>query len=221
MNIALPTILIFLFIFPGVVFSLYFYDDGEFNYLSFTKKTVISIIFSVFTQIIGMCLLEFGRIHFWEVFVLIAGISKNSILLGVGQSLEAGWGYLCLYFILIWLLPIFLAKGIKKLVLKWEWVEEFFLSNIFWIKVIKGTTDCDYILITAVVEMVGKGYLYEGFFQEFYLDKNDNLDRLVLSGVKYREIDSKKEKHPETFDDFQCILRYSDIKSLHIYFGKV
>lgn len=89
----------------------------------------------------------------------------------------------------------------------------------------------DGVIITAAVEFAGKGYLYMGYLDNFFLDAEGNIDRLVLTSAWRRPIENDKgkesENNPEDMDRFYSIdghyfvLKYCEIKTLNVQFIKL
>jgi hypothetical protein len=92
----------------------------------------------------------------------------------------------------------------------------------------------DLIIITASVEFAGKGYLYNGYLENYYLDKNGELDRLILTDTRRRNIENDHQstqcanKTKQSVDDrfypidgHTFVLKYSNIKSLNIQFLQI
>lgn len=95
------------------------------------------------------------------------------------------------------------------------------------------------ISVSAIVEVAGQAYLYHGFLDEYFTDKDGQLDRIVLTATERRRIEQDRaiEKpiqsagenepdvgpqdvavrfYPITGDYF--VLRYSEIITLNIHY---
>ena len=85
----------------------------------------------------------------------------------------------------------------------------------------------DGVIISAGIELAGQGYLYKGYLDDFYLDDDGNIDRLVLTSPERRIIEKDKTDDPNThptenrfysIDSDYFVLKYADIKNLNVQF---
>jgi hypothetical protein len=82
------------------------------------------------------------------------------------------------------------------------------------------------IIISAVIEVAGQGYLYRGELEDFYFDKEGNLERLVLRNTSRRKVEEDKtdlentpiEKRFYPIDGTYFVIKYSEIKNLNVQF---
>lgn len=84
------------------------------------------------------------------------------------------------------------------------------------------------VVATAAVEIAGKAYLYLGVLEEFYYDRDGELDRIVLVGTHRRELlkdkaaeeSSAAAKGPPTrfypIDGDYVVIPYREIRNLNI-----
>lgn len=89
----------------------------------------------------------------------------------------------------------------------------------------------DLIIISAIVEIAGEAVLYTGYLDEFFVDAEGQLDRLVLQEVMRRPIKADKEAtnpgawydasrfYPVEGDYF--VLRYNETITLNIQYIKL
>lgn len=57
---------------------------------------------------------------------------------------------------------------------------------------ISGEKDAQIIKLSCLQDLKDGSYLYYGILEDFYLDKNGQLDRIILSDVYRRKIDKDK-----------------------------
>lgn len=82
MNIAFPALLIFLFILPGLFFTLAFYntDNKPLNYISLTHKAAVSFFVTFLVHLFGLFILVTYinyQINYTAFFVLISGAQNT------------------------------------------------------------------------------------------------------------------------------------------------
>jgi hypothetical protein len=244
MNIAFPALLIFLLVLPGLIFNFAFYkiENTALTYIPFTNKTTIGAIVTLILHTLGLSALIYIfktplDLHSW--FILISGV-QNDKYSAVIDSLTPhqliAWAA---YLLVICFIAYSFGKLLRFLISHYEWDRHpFFEIDSSWYYLFKGygwkdgaDGTPDFAQIAAIIEIAGKGYLYSGFLEKFFLDKEGNIDRLVITGARRREI--SKDKTPsgdEKDDNFQrfypidgdyFVLRYSEIKNLNVQFLKL
>lgn len=88
----------------------------------------------------------------------------------------------------------------------------------------------DLIAVSAVVEIADTAVLYTGILDDFFLDPDGRLDRLVLRQVMRRPLDADKLPGPTTIDDDLArfypvdgdsfVLRYAEAITLNVQYIK-
>lgn len=89
----------------------------------------------------------------------------------------------------------------------------------------------DLIVISAIVEVAKEAILYQGILDEFFVDSEGQLDRLVLQNVARRPIGADKTgaetgdgSDPDRFYDIDgdsFVLRYSEAITLNVQYIKL
>lgn len=238
MNLAFPALLVFLLAIPGFIFNIGFYqtENTPLKYISLTSKTIVCSAFAVSLHALWLYLAT----HFFHftvnthlVLTLISGIEDAQFSSAISSitthEVLVSFTYLISLYIASYLLAITLRKMIRFLRL-----ERFDFCRIDspWYYLFTGYDwkdgKPDGVRIAAVAEIAGKGYLYIGWLDKFYLDNSGNVDRFVLTGAMRRKIE-KDKKNGEThlterfypIDGHYFVLKYSEIKSLNIQFLKL
>lgn len=241
MNFAFNSIVIILLILPGIIFTLSLYNSDEpFDYTPLTHKTIISLFATVVFPFIWTPLfikITSYEINFSKLLEIVAGQNINQLLQSITLS---DLSYFCIYIITIYIFAFVVGVILNKLIKGFKLDAKFKMLKLEspWYYLLKGYDweigEPDLIIITATVELAGKGYLYNGYLENYYLDKNGELDRLILTNTRRRNIknDHRSEKHGEKtakslddrfypIDGHNFVLKYSDIKSLNIQFLKI
>ncbi|GAC1326734.1 MAG: hypothetical protein NVS3B11_23830 [Collimonas sp.] len=88
----------------------------------------------------------------------------------------------------------------------------------------------DLIAVSAIVNVAGQAVLFTGILDDFFVDANGSLDRLILSQVMRRPLVADKEDSTTAADDLArfygvdgdyFVLRYSEAITLNIEYIKI
>lgn len=236
MNIAFSTLLIFLFVLPGLFFTLAFYntDNKPLNYISLTHKAAVSFFITLLCHLFWLTILVqvFNfQIDYTIFFVLISG-TQNSLYTLAIKSIDFSElirviVYLLVVYIFAFLIGKFIRWGIRKLKLD----KRFDLLRLDspWYYLFTGydwEEGCpDGVMISACMELGGQAYLYQGYLERFDLDEEGNIERLVLTSPERRKIENDKSAPASSrfypIDGHYFVLKYSEIKNLNVQFIKV
>lgn len=236
MNVAFPALLIFLLVLPGLIFNLAFYqtENAPLKYISLTHKAFVCSAFAILLHAIWLYLIVYlflYNVNVDLILILLSGAkdSKFSSAIATITTHEV-------FISAIYLISLYLGSYLLGISLRWC-IRRFQLEkfNIFridspWYYLFTGYDWKDGkpagVRIAAIVEIAGKGYLYVGWLDKFYLDNNGSIDRLILTGAMRREIE-KDKKIPESdslvgrfypIDGHYFVLKYSEAKSLNVQF---
>lgn len=246
MNLALPALVAFLILLPGFVFR---------SRLKLAERT--SLDYSPFGQIVTEGLLWAVAVHtLWLAlaYALFARTVEPTLLLRLLGSDQAGQAlataalghdiaWVSSYFVTLLFASFALAKLARKLVTRYRLDREGGrFSAIFrfhlapWYYLLTGadfeTADVpDFIVVSAIVNVSGKAYLYTGILEEFFFDPEGKLDRLVLQEVMRRPIGADKplpdvqgaDAAPRFYpiDGDYFVLRYSEAITLNVEYVKL
>ena len=225
---TLSALLIVLFFLPGFIFTLAYYDSkGIPLNVSVSYKVIASLLISLLLHAAGFFILIYclnQAVDFKLILMLLTN-THNSILsltLNANNVITLSALYLmCIYFVAFSLGALF-RWGIKKCKLDRY---KFFRIDSPWYYLFKGSDwkggQPDGVKIAATIEIAGHGYLYWGVLEDFFLNKEGNIDRLVLAYPSRRHFKNDKgileeaeRFYPIGGDYF--VLKYNEIKNLNI-----
>lgn len=221
MNIAFQALLLFLLILPGLILRSTY--NGRIskelvlpeNYPPFSREAVRIFLFSVTLNSLWVALVNVVCSP-WGISVDLSSVmymlfgdygdvsqEKNAIQSVVHEPLLPLFYFLSLYLfsmiVGLWSHRIIRAKGLDK---KFN----FFRFNNEWhylltgeirefIDVFDEPRKVDAVLVSAVVEIGGKGVLYAGIVADYKLDGKGGLKHLILTHAFRRDIgDDRKSK---------------------------
>src|SRR5262245_40210491 len=219
MNVALPTFVLFILLLPGFVFR---------SRLKLSER--LSLDYSPFGRVVAEGIFWAGVLHaFWlgaayllrdqvfELSVLIRLLSSN--LQQHGQAIDAisGQGrWVVEYFATLLPASYCIPAALRWLITRLRldrvgsplspWLR---FHGAPWYYLLTGADykeeDLpDYLLVSAVVNVAGQAILYNGVLDDFYVDQDGKLDRLVLVNAKRRRFEDDRTaatREPERFYD--------------------
>jgi len=238
MNIAFPALLIFLLFLPGLFWTMAFYntDSEPLNYVPLTYKAMVSFFATFLLHMFWLSIMNhfpYFQINLREMLVLISGAQSPLYTSTIKAINVSEIKSIVIYFVTIYAFAYALGKSFNYIVLRFK-LDRFkiFRFDNVWYYLFKGyeleNIEPDGVIISAVMEFAGQGYLYQGYLESFFYDKEGNLDRLVLTDASRRKIESDKS-NPENqstetrfypIDGDYFVLKYSEIKNLNVQFLK-
>lgn len=246
MNLAFPALVAFLILLPGFVFRsrLKLAERTSLDYSPFGQIVTEGLLFAVAVHTLWLALayLLFARTVDPTVLLRLLGSDQS------GQSLATAavgrdFRWVSSYFITLLFASFALARIARKLVTRYRLDREGGRFNsIFrfhlapWYYLLTGAdfeTDevPDFIVVSAIVNVSGKAYLYTGILEEFFFDPEGKLDRLILQEVMRRPITADKamtevdpgDLAPRFYpiDGDYFVLRYSEAITLNVEYVKL
>jgi hypothetical protein len=103
----------------------------------------------------------------------------------------------------------------------------FFRIDSPWYYLFKGEGQADGVKIAATMEIAGNSFLYVGVLENFFINKEGNIDRLVLVSASRRHLKNDKGTLSESerfypIDGHYFVLKYDEIKNLNVeYFDAI
>lgn len=241
MNLALPALIVFIVLLPGFVFRS-----------GLKRAESVSLDFSPFGRVVAESVLWAAILHCaWIILSALFGYRFDPVVLmgmlsahPARQADAAGIAAdqflrISVYFgsllVVANLAPVFIRHTISAFRLDRESAR---FGSIFrfydapWHYLLTGADferdDApDLIYVSAIVEVAKEAVLYVGVLNDFYFDKDGQLDRLILQNVKRRPISADKDgagAAPERFypvDGDNFVLRYSEAVTLNIQYVKL
>ncbi|MEK6748895.1 MAG: hypothetical protein AABY83_06775 [Pseudomonadota bacterium] len=241
MNIALPAFLIFLLVLPGSIFRASFHraERTSLDFKPFASQTATSIIYAIFlhlfwSAITTAILNPFNiSVDYTALLELLIGSKDDHSL--IATHVAEYPSLIAIYYLSLSLFAFWFGIGIRAYVEKNQWdrrgpFESIFKFDTPWFYLFTGLTDNDSknfdgVYLTAIVNVDGGSYLYQGALFEYEVDQEGNLDRVLLKRTFRRKLeednsnDSNTKWSPIEGDYF--VLRYSEIVTLNIMYAKL
>lgn len=242
MNVAFPTLILFLVLLPGFLLR---------NGLKRAERS--SIDFSPFGQVVASAVLWAIAAHLaWIALAscLFARVFEPGVLMQLlssvpasqtkaAQEVGAQFGWIAAYFVSLFVastvLPMFARNAISKYRLDradWRWSSIFRFHDAPWYYLLRGVDFApdeapDLVFISAIVEVAKEAVLYVGVLDDFHFDADGQLDRLILQNVSRRPLANDKSSIAENKERFYPIdgdyfvLRYSEAVTLNVQYVKL
>jgi hypothetical protein len=244
MNIALGALVLFLLLFPGIVLRIA-YLNGPYSVKniqsSLVDELVLSLIPAFILQASGYLLAEycFGfNIDVQTVYQLIVGATVDKYRPDFAL-IESSIGYTLFYNLCLLLMALFLGKGSRYFVEKWnldiyvpslrfynDWYYLFSGRILDEPGAIGSSSDIEWAIVSVVVETKEGAYIIRGVLEDYFLSK-DGLDRIYLSTVYRRKlgVDLEAKKKTENLDEDDryysmpgefFVIPYKEIKNINV-----
>ncbi|MCK8123867.1 hypothetical protein MTF66_02575 [Pseudoalteromonas sp. 2CM39R] len=230
MNIAFPAFFILLLIIPGFIFQNSYEKIENTNIEK--KPFDVSSSLAFFYALILHCFLIYVLVPLsgsgvnFELCIKLLTSSKtlsDTDLEVINRSIPRVLLYFASSFILAYLFGKLVQWGVFKLN---PYKSSKFSFDTPWYYELKGklsdTQDAQIIKLSCLVESKNTAFLYYGLLEDFYLDSNGQLDRVVLSDAMRRPIESddgSQSSSPQRFYEIKgdrLMLKYEDIKNINI-----
>ena len=204
MNIAFGALVIFFLLFPGIVFRIS-YLDGPYSrrtvQSSFVDELILSLIPAFFIQFLGYLVVE-------NLAVVPVEVDEKLIYqLVTGQpavdfsDIERGLVGFFGYHFLVYVLAFAAGKSLRWVVLrnKLDYKYHFLRIHNEWYYLLTGRfyTSEDIlenpgvdVYADALVETKEGSYLYSGLVKDFFLSKDNGLDRIYFEEIFRRKLES-------------------------------
>lgn len=237
MNIALPALVVFLLLLPGFVArSRVKYAERTFlDYSPFGQVVTQAVMWAMglhLSWIAGMTWTTDWRVAPGVVLTLLSSNPAEQTRALTEVALQSG--PITLYFTTL-LGFSYLGPMAVRSFIRWQKLDRHdapgrrFLrfDGAPWYYLLSGAdfpkgAEPDCILVSAVVDVAGEAYLYTGILDEYFLDQDGNLDRLVLQQVMRRPFAKDKQGGAAmdarfyAVDGDYFVLRYSEAITLNI-----
>lgn len=247
MNIAFSTILLFIFLLPGLSFRRFYYSD-EFS-KEYFKQTFLEVFLTAFVPSIILQTLWYYLVQLigYQVdLILIGKIITNSVTSEYLLSLKNDFDEVVLYNLTLFLFSAafgyYSKKGIR--VRKLDRKYKMFRFQNAWHYILKGeffdfpraafdleqddVEDIEVVFIDAVVETTEGSIIYDGLLVDYELSNKGGLDTISLKEVnrRYLKADSQntEEKNPNRYYNIPghiLVLKYEEILNLNFSYYKL
>lgn len=244
MNVALPALVIFLLVLPGFVFRHRFKraERTALDYAPFGRVVAEAVLWAGVLHGMWLCFAWLLKGETLRLDLLLELLSAAPASQAVAiSSLGRHGGDLALYFGSL-LFASHFVPAVLRAFITWRrldradhWLAPLARFNDApWYYLLTGADfrkeDLpDLIKVSAIVDVAGTPYLFQGFLENFYFNPDGSLDRLVLQGVARRPLADDRLSVTEegtlaADEDFYPIegdyfvLRYAEIITLNIQY---
>ncbi|NHZ93497.1 hypothetical protein F2P45_31510 [Massilia sp. CCM 8733] len=246
MNIALPALIAFLLLLPGFIFRtrLKRSERTSLDFSPFGQVVAEAVLWSLMAHLAWLALsaVVFGQ-RFEPLVLMELLSSAPAIQADATVAVAAGFGWIAAYFVSLFLASFVLPTMARLIISRYRLDRStaplgpfFRFHDAPWYYLLTGADfkdeDApDFIIVSAVVEIAKEAVLYVGVLDEFFVDAEGQLDRMVLQGVSRRPMvadkpgpDAAEASDSERFyevDGDSFVLRYSETITLNVQYVKI
>lgn len=227
MNIAFPAFFLLALILPGFIFTNA-YERTENTTLDkkpFESSSATALMCALLLQLVYASVVHFliKEIDFALCIKILTGVKLTQSDI---ESLSPDVGFIGTYFVGLYLASYIVGKVLQKIVFCLNPYKSSMLAfDTPWYYELKGKlsseSDAQIIKVSCLLDTKDGSYLYYGYLDDFYLDKDGQLDRIVLFDVYRRDIRNDDNGEDSTDRYYQIkgerlILKYSQIINLNL-----
>lgn len=246
MNIALPALIAFLLLLPGFIFRtrLKRSERTSLDFSPFGQVVAEAVLWSLLAHVTWLALsaVVFGQ-RFKPLVLMELLSTAPQVQAAATVAVAAGFNWIAVYFLSLFAAAFLLPTLARSAISTWRLDRSkapfgslFRFHDAPWYYLLTGADFSednapDLIVISAVVEIAKEAFLYVGVLDEFFVDSEGQLDRLVLQGVARRPMAADKPgaNAPEVSDTERFynvdgdsfVLRYSEMITLNVQYIKV
>lgn len=259
MNLAVPAIVVFFVLLPGFIFRsrLKLVEKESQDFSPFGQIVAGGVIYAGILHTIVLLGAHFilDRTARLDQFVHVLVSPSTFTPEDFKAVADSAW-QIAEYFGVLFLISLVVPSAIRKGIISWSL--DRYGSPLSWLCRFHGApwyyllSKADFkaserpellISVSAIVEVAGQAYLYTGFLDEYFTDKDGQLDRIVLTRTERRKIEDDKVDAPENSVGRECstadddaksevrrfypitgdyfVIRYSEIVTLNIHYYRV
>jgi hypothetical protein len=246
MNVALPTLILFVILLPGFVFrsGLKRAERTSIDFSPFGHVVAEAVLWAIVLHLAWLtashlvCSREFDPVVLMNLLSSVPA-SQASAAQQVGIEFRPIAAYFISLLVASYLIPMSIRSAISTFRLDREGTP---LSTVFrfhdapWYYLLTGADFAedeqpDLVFISAIVEVAKEAVLYVGILDDFYFDSEGQLDRLILQQVSRRPLSKDKSAEPNgastgkdrfyPVDGDNFVLRYSEAITLNVQYVKL
>lgn len=244
MNIALPAILAFFILLPGFVARSRFkrVERTIIDHSPFGHAVPEGVVWATLLHGLWIMWMELLTDHRFAPEVLISLFSSDHLLQGAAlRNIAAQFNGITAYFLSLLLAAYVLPSTVRWLVTTYRLdIHANVVSRALrfhgapWYYLLTGADFSkadrpDLIAVSVVVDLAGTCVLYVGILEDFFVDQEGYLDRIVLSDTMRRPIaaDRSPTDAPSDTPRFYSIegdyfvLRYSEVTTMNVEYIKL
>jgi hypothetical protein len=253
MNIAFGALVLLILLLPGLVFRVAYLNvrySGKSFRSTIVDETLLAVAPALILQLLGFEIVEniFRRsVSLSTIYQLIISSGNFNRF----DIVEKSIGSFLLYNILIGTAAYLLGVGARKLIQRYkiQYKYPLFRFQNDWYHILKGTilsfqgndqdvSEIDYVWVDVMLESKEGTFIYSGILKDFFLSKDEGLDRIYLTNVRRRKMsdDAVTDNINETEDESDTLLEldkryyympgdffvipYSQIRNLNVIYYK-
>lgn len=245
MNVAFPTLILFLVLLPGFLLrnGLKRAERSSVDFSPFGQVVATAVLWAIIAHIawVGLSYCFFSRIFEPSVLMhLLSSVPASQTK--AAQIVGEQFTWIAFYFVSLFaastILPIFARRAISAYRLdradsRWSGIFRF--HDAPWYYLLSGVDfpeeeQPDLVFISAIVEVAKEAVLYVGVLDDFYFDSDGQLDRLILQNVSRRPLardkastqtDGADKERFYPIDGDYFVLRYSEAVTLNVQYVKL
>lgn len=246
MNVALPALIVFFLLLPGFIFRTNL-KRAERTSLDFSPFGHVVAEAMLWTLVLHLAWLGVSHVvfrHDFQPVVLLKLLSSApAVQADAIEAVGREFDWIAAYFATLVIVSFALPLGIRHIISRYRLDRaDAPFSAIFrfhrapWYYLLTGADfiadeEPDFIFVSAIVEVGKDAVLYVGMLDEFYVDTEGQLDRLVLQNVVRRPMSADKVRGDEDasaaanrfydVDGDSFVLRYSEAITLNIQYARL
>lgn len=246
MNVALPALIVFFLLLPGFIFrtNLKRAERTSLDFSPFGQVVAEGILWASFLHFFWLSLSHIAFQRDFDPVTLMKLLSSAPIPQAqASEAVGSQFNWIATYFVTLIVASFAIPQIIRLIISRCRLDRaDAFLSPIFrfhqapWYYLLTGADfksgeEPDLIFVSAIVEVGKEAVLYVGVLDEFYVDAEGQLDRLVLQNVARRPIEADKSRPADDtpivenrfydVDGDSFVLRYSEAITLNIQYARL
>jgi hypothetical protein len=245
MNVALPALIVFFLLLPGFIFrtNLKRAERTSLDFSPFGQVVAEAILWALALHLFWLYLSHLFFKHDFEPVVLMKLLSSApAIQADATDAVGRQFNWIAAYFATLIIVAFALPKIIRYVISRYRldradapFSAVFRFHQAPWYYLLTGADFThedapDLIVVSAIVEVGKEAVLYVGALDEFYVDADGQLDRVVLQSVARRPVSADKTSVSETnaadtrfypVDGDSFVLRYSEAITLNIQYVRL
>ncbi len=220
MNIAFGALILLLLLIPGLFFRVAYLNvrySGKTFKSTIVDETLLALAPAFIIQICGFLFVEkiLGfSVSLQTVYQLIISSASFKDF----EILRRSLGWFLLYSVILWAISWMLGYGVRRFIkaFRLDYKYPIFRFQNSWYPILKGTVvnfpgyqhlqaNIQLVWVDVIVETKEGSYIYSGVIDDFFLTKEEGLDRIYLKNVRRRRLtnepnDLLEHTGPETGD---------------------
>ncbi|WP_156888463.1 hypothetical protein [Spirochaeta cellobiosiphila] len=224
MNIAFSAFYLICLLLPGYIF-LYAFNKKEntsVEHSGVDRSFVLAVILSTLIHLIGTSIVRLMG-YTINVDISIKILTGCNLVQDELDILEACSVLISIYFMSVFISSFLFGKFLQIIVLQlFPYKDSPFSYNTPWFYDLRGLISkdvkADITKITCLVDFKDSAYLYRGILEEFHLNKDGSLDRIILKDAMKKRIHKDSPGSFNSIRGNKMIIKYEDIKNMNIQY---